>query len=186
MTDKKQREEQKHTIRESTLEQRASSRHKISWFNRLNIRFQFTLILVLLGTFAASQYMLFNKQQKSIYQEEVERASFMADGLSRSLQTLMLSGNASYAIDWIKRISESPEMITVQVIRQDHSQAFLDGRTLNAVNKHLESELFTRPIYPSREITDIQTSWFSEALAGKEFSHLDEENSTLTFLLPIN
>ena len=176
-------EEQTKTIRESTLEKRVSNR--ISWFNRLNTRFQLTLIAVLLITFAASQYLLFSKQKVSIYQEEQERAAFMADGLSRSLQTLMLSGNASYAVDWLDRISNSPELISAQVIRNDQREAFLDGDTLSAVNRYLESDLFTRPLHASRQITDIDSHSFAKATAGEQISNLDEENGTLTFLLPI-
>ncbi|NWF39116.1 diguanylate cyclase [Mariprofundus sp. NF] len=185
MTDNRVREEQKQTIRERALNKSGSNTNRISWLNRLNSRFQLTLIVVLLVSFAASQYLLFSKQQVSIYQEEVERASFMADGLSRSLQTLMLSGNASYAVDWLDRISNSPELLSVQVIRKDQSEAFLDGKTLDAVNRHLESELFTRPLHASRQVTDIDADSFAKAKDGEQLSNLDESNGTLTFLLPI-
>lgn len=140
---------------------------------------------MLLITFAASQFLLFNKQKISIYQEEVERASFMANGLSNSLQTLMLSGNASYAVDWLDRISRSPELLTAQVIRKDLSEAFLDGETLNAVNSHLESKLFSRPLHPARKVSDIDPAPFAKAYAGQPQNNLDEEKGTLTFLLPI-
>jgi len=162
-----------------------NTNNKISWANRLNTRFQLTLILVLLVAFATSQYLLFSKQKTSIYQEEVERAAFMADGLSRSLQTLMLSGNAEYATDWIERISGSPELLTVQVIRKDHSQAFLDGETLHAVNSYMGEEHFSRILEPAKKITDLDNDAFAKAVAGHEFSKLDEDSGKLTFLLPI-
>ena len=141
---------------------------------------------MLLATFAVSQFILFNKEKQVIYQDEVDRAAFMADGLSRSLQTLMLSGNASFATDWLQRISESPELLTVQVIRKDQSEAFLDGKTIITVNRHLDSDAFNRPVHPSRIISDIDKESFSGAANGQQFSKLDEENGTLTFLLPIN
>ncbi|WP_157819223.1 diguanylate cyclase domain-containing protein [Mariprofundus aestuarium] len=141
---------------------------------------------MLLATFAVSQYLLFTEQQESIYQEEVERASFMADGLSNSLQTLMLSGNASYAIDWLDRISESPELLTVQVLRKDQTEAFLDGQTLNNVNAHLESELFSRPLRSPRKVTDIDATSFAKVVNGQQFNELNEATGELTFLLPIN
>ena len=179
----REREEQTDTIRESILRKSASNR--INWFNRLNTRFQLTLIAVLLVTFTGSQYLLFSNQQRSIYQEEIERAEFMADGLSRSLQTLMLSGNASHAIDWLNRISKSPELLTAQVIRKDHTEAFLDGETLDAVNSYLESDLFSRPLHSARKVSDIDPVPFAKAVAGQQQSDLDEERGTLTFLLPI-
>lgn len=185
MTDSREREGQKQNTKERALDKCGSNTSRISWLNRLSSRFQLTLIVVLLVTFASSQYLLFNKQQASIYQEEIERASFMADGLSNSLQTLMLTGNASYAVDWLDRISRSPELLSAQVIRKDQSEAFLDGKTLDAVNRHLASELFTRPIEASRKVTDIDTNAFAKASAGEQISNLDEANGRLTFLLPI-
>ncbi|EAU55744.1 diguanylate cyclase domain-containing protein [Mariprofundus ferrooxydans] len=162
-----------------------NTKNKISWSNRLNTRFQLTLILVLLVAFASSQYLLFSKQKASIYQEEVERAAFMADGLSRSLQTLMLSGNAEYATDWIERVSKSPELLIVQVIRKNHYQAFLDGKTLDAVNSYLDENRFSRALKPAKKITDLDPAAFAKAVAGNEFSKLDEASGKLTFLLPI-
>ena len=79
----------------------------------------------MLATFAVSQYVLLSKEKESVYQEEVERAAFMADGLSRSLQTLMLSGNAADAADWLERLSESPELLTVQVVRKDQNELII-------------------------------------------------------------
>jgi len=128
---------------------------------------------------------LFSKEKTSIYQEEVERASFMADGLSRSLQTLMLSGNAAYAIDWLERVSESPELLTVQVIRKNHKEAFLDGETLDAVNAYLEGNVFSRALDSTRMITDLDGNLFEKAAEGHISSTLDELNGRLTFLLPI-
>ncbi|OIO73296.1 MAG: hypothetical protein AUJ57_04660 [Zetaproteobacteria bacterium CG1_02_53_45] len=160
--------------------------NRISWINRLGTRFLISLILVLLATFAVSQYLLFSKEKESIYQEEVERAAFMADGLSRSLQTLMLSGNASYAVDWLARISESPELLTAQVIRKDQNEAFLDGKTIEQVNRHLDTDAFNRPLHPSRSIPDIDQDAFAKAVNGQSSSLMDESQGTLTFLLPIN
>ena len=110
----------------------------------------------------------------------------MADGLSRSLQTLMLSGNVEYARDWLERISQSPQLLTVQVIRKDKSEAFLDGNTLNKVNAHLGGKMFRRPLLPSHVITDIDPDSFAQAVDGKELSQLDKVTDKLTFLLPIN
>ncbi len=152
----------------------------------MSTRFQISLILVLLATFAVSQFILFSKEKQLIYDDEVERAAFMADGLSRSLQSLMLSGNASYAVDWLERIAQSPELLTVQVIRKDQHEAFLDGKTIAQVNRHLDSDAFNRPIHPSRIVSDIDDDSFTKAVNGQQFSKLDEANSTLTFLLPIN
>ena len=133
----REREKQTITIKGRALEKSGSNTNRINWFNRLNSRFQLTLILVLLATFAVNQFLLFNKQKSSIYQEEIERASFMADGLSSSLQTLMLSGNASYAIDWLSRVSKNPELLDIQVIRKDHTAAFVAGKTVDTVNRYL-------------------------------------------------
>ncbi|ATX82279.1 PAS domain S-box-containing protein/diguanylate cyclase (GGDEF) domain-containing protein [Mariprofundus ferrinatatus] len=172
-------------IRGRALKKSISKPNRIRWLNRLNTRFQITLILVLLSTLAVSQFLLFNNQKSSIYEEEVERASFMADGLSRSLQTLMLSGNAEFAIDWIERVSESPQLLSVQVLRKDQSEAFRDGHTIAEVNRFLDSDAFNRPLLPTRKISDIDSDAFAEPLRGKSFSSLDEERAELTFLLPI-
>lgn len=109
----------------------------------------------------------------------------MADGLSRSLQTLMLSGNAEFATDWIARISESPQLLSVQVIRKDMSEAFRDGDTLAKVNGFLDTDAFKRETLAPRKINDIKISEFAKPLIGETASRLDEKHGELTFLLPV-
>lgn len=109
----------------------------------------------------------------------------MADGLSRSLQTLMLSGNASYATGWLKRVAESPELLNIQILRKDQSQAFLDGKTIHQVNQFLGSDHFSRPLQGPLKSEDIQSASFKQALDAKTVSLLDNKSNKLTLLLPI-
>ena len=131
------------------------------------------------------QFLLLNKQQQDIYAEEVDRAAFMADGLKHSLQTLMLSGQASYATDWLDRLITNPELKQVQVIRVDQHEAFKDTKTIKQVNHYLQSNQFERTSKPAQKVIDIDSSAFSKAIQGEASSILDEEAGELTFLLPV-
>jgi len=178
-------QKQELTIPSSDIETQTSELKAISWTNQLNTRFHLALVFILVSTFAIGQFLLLDKQKQDIYAEEIDRAAFMADGLTHSLQTLMLSGQASYATDWLARLSESPELKQVQVIRKDQHEAFHDTDTIKQVNRHLQSELFDRPHRAAQKITDIDSQAFNDALQGKKSSSLNEQAGELTFLLPV-
>ena len=131
------------------------------------------------------QFLLLNKQEQDIYAEEVDRAAFMAGGLKHSLQTLMLSGQASYATDWLDRLITNPELKQVQVIRVDQHEAFQDTKTIKQVNHYLQNNQFERVSRPARKVTDIDHDAFNKAIQGESSSLLDEEAGELTFLLPV-
>jgi len=109
----------------------------------------------------------------------------MADGLKHSLQTLMLSGNASYATDWLERLSENPELKQIQVLRINQDEAFHDTKTITQVNNYLDSELFDRVAKPVHRVTDLDQLAFSKAIQGEASSTLNENDGELTFLLPV-
>ncbi|MES0371370.1 MAG: diguanylate cyclase [Mariprofundaceae bacterium] len=140
---------------------------------------------MLLVTLSISQYLLLNKQETSILKEEAERAEFMANGLLSSLQTLMLSGDATYAHDWLERLSDNPEILKLQIIRTDGNEAFRDLSTVQKVSQYLETDQFNRAALPAETISDLSTDDFKAAGNGKSSFILDEEKSNLTFLLPI-
>lgn len=174
----------KQKITSSDSPQKSAS-GKVLWINRLNTRLLLTVVALLLLTLSVSQYLLLIQQEKSILKEEAERAEFMANGLLSSLQTLMLSGEATYAQDWLERLSGNPEILKLQIIRTDGAEAFQDLSTTHKVNAYLETDQFNRSALPARAITDLTASNFKAATGGKSSFMLDEEKNNLTFLLPI-
>ncbi len=156
------------------------------WIHRLNTRFILTVTVVLLTTLAISQYLILSRIEATIIKEESGRAELLATGLMSSLQTLMLSGDGGYARDWIDRLSKNPDIETVQVIRKDGKEAFLDRETIHKVNAHMQSDFFQRPALPAKQVTDIPVNQFSRAVEGKASTIMDEDHELLTFLLPIH
>ncbi len=141
---------------------------------------------MLLITLAFSQYLILSRLEATIIKEESSRAELLANGLMSSLQTLMLSGDGDHARDWIARLSKNPEIQSLQIIRRDGSEAFLDNETINKVNAYMESDFFKRPALPANRISDLPRESFTRAASGKEQSILNEESENLTFLLPIH
>ncbi len=164
----------------------AGSFVKIAWIHRLHTRFILVTTFVLLLTLALSQYLLLTRQEENILQEESNRAEFLAIGLMSSLQALMLSGDATYARDWIERLSENPEIDQIQVIRTDGMEAFLDTTTMERVNAYLQTDYFDRTPLPARRVVDLPTETFRHTVQGNKSLILDKEKGKLTLLLPIN
>ncbi|MDX8387846.1 MAG: diguanylate cyclase [Ghiorsea sp.] len=161
------------------------NRTKVAWFNRLHTRVLLSIASILVISLVVSQGLLLQKQEESILQDEAKRAEFMANGLLSSLETLMLSGDATFAHDWIERVTSNPEVISLQVFRPDGNEAFHDLITLKKVNKTLGEKVFNRKALPSTKAYDVNDPDFLKAKAGDQVYNLNENNAQLTFFLPI-
>lgn len=172
-------------IESSTASTAKPLREELPWFRRLNTHFIVGVSVVLLTTLAISQYLILSKLESTIIREEISSTELLANGLMSSLQTLMLSGDGDHARDWINRLSENSKIKTLQVIRRDGSEAFLDDKTIAKVNGYMESDFFRRPSLPGNRITDISQEAFALAANGSEKFIMNEKSESLTFLLPV-
>jgi len=77
-------------------------------------------------------------------QEEQERALTTARSLEASLRTIMVTGSAHIARDWISRVAAMPDIADVHIYRTDGSEAFVDQKTLTAVNNWLGEPRFAQ------------------------------------------
>ncbi|MDH5543912.1 MAG: HAMP domain-containing protein, partial [Nitrospinota bacterium] len=71
-----------------------------------------------------------------------ERITVLSGTMSASLKSMMLSGNASILLDWIKNIKRANNGSIIQVLRRSGSEAFSDGETIDKVNRFLEANIF--------------------------------------------
>jgi len=71
-----------------------------------------------------------------------ERITLLSGTISSSMKSIMLSGNASILLDWIKNVKKANSGAIIQVLRKSGGEAFADGETITAVNNFLETDIF--------------------------------------------
>ncbi|WP_018295343.1 ATP-binding protein [Mariprofundus ferrooxydans] len=112
-------------------------------------------------------------------QGERERALTTAKSLEASLRSIMLTGNAPIAHDWIKRVSKLPDVSSVRIYRTDGVEAFVDQKTLSAVNGWLgEPHFAMHPVERApaqvpdklakvfKSVADSETPWLRKDESG--------------------
>lgn len=119
--------------------------------------------------------------------EEQERATSTANTLVASLQSIMLSGSANIAQDWIHRVSSLPDVAEARVYRTDGKEAFADHATLKAVNDWLGERQFERPDTgrPPAEVAGDLAGLFAKAADGDKPVVSAKGMDGVTLLYPI-
>ncbi len=138
------------------------------------------VVAIVLGASLTAAYL---HSEHRIMQNEKGRAIFAAKGLKDSLKTLMLAGQASKAVSWLKRLNSDPTYALVQVIRRDGTLAFRDLSTQNKVNKFLGDKTFSREVLPAQRAKGISPGLIKEAVAGATV--VDTTDDRLSVLLPV-
>jgi diguanylate cyclase (GGDEF)-like protein/PAS domain S-box-containing protein len=121
---------------------------------------------------------------RAIDEEGLEQAAAHAQTMLATLQTLMLSGQATQVRDWMQRMHNHQDVVDINILRVDGSEAFTDTSTINAVNEFLGHKRFSRePLAPLQPQAPIDR-FFTRALRGETgFSRSD--SGYFTFYLPI-
>lgn len=128
---------------------------------------------------------LWKKQKATILKQEEKRAEFMVRSLEPSLQFFMLRANGTLVRKWLNKVSQTPGMIKVQIIRRDGTEAFRDLETIKLVNSEIGVERFRRKPLPIFKVPDIPRQEFDLALKGQPATFFDLAEDRLTYLLPI-
>ncbi len=120
-------------------------------------------------------------------QGEQERALTMAKSLEASLRSIMLTGNAPIAHDWINRVSKLPDVSGVRIYRTDGVEAFIDQKTLTAVNGWLNEAHFgmrAEERAPVRVPDRLANAFKSVAESATPWLRKDDDG-TMTLFYPI-
>lgn len=159
-------------------------RPRIAWYQSLKTRILATLISVLVVTLGITLTIAVQKQPQLILKQARQQAYSMAHAILPGLKTLMLTGEATYASDWLQRMRSHSELAGVEILRRNGSEAFHDLETLRQVNAFLGSEMFSREASRPFAPKDLPAADLRRAAGGTPVT-IDRGNS-LTFLLPIH
>lgn len=115
--------------------------------SKIKLRKIGTRILALVGACVAIVVITFG-QIYAVRQEETIRAlserdmQRLMESVTRSLESIMLPGQASLAQSYAERLKTVPDVVDFRIMRSDGNEAFRDNRTLEAVNARLGSRAF--------------------------------------------
>lgn len=119
----------------------------MNYSSRFKVRSIGTRILALVGVCVAVVVVIFG-QIYAARQEQTIRAlsdrdmQRLMENVIRSLETVMLPGQASLAQAFVERLKADPEVKDFRILRSDGNETFRDNRTIEAVNTRLGDRVF--------------------------------------------
>ncbi len=150
----------------------------------LSVRVALFIAVLLLGLVLLVGMVLERQLATAIEDEAVEQAELHAQTLLGSLQSLMLNGNGTLAQEWLDRLQGVKGIEQVAVWRRDGRPAFTDLETVQAVNRYLGQERFSRqPLSPPA--TRPPPVLFERALAGESVYDVQAHDGLTSVALPI-
>jgi diguanylate cyclase (GGDEF)-like protein/PAS domain S-box-containing protein len=152
---------------------------------RLTSRFALGLTALLLLVLSVGLGLLWADIRSSILAEEEHRAESLVQGLTPSLETLMLTGEALLVRDWLARVARQPWVLRIEVLRPDGTLAFRDLATLERVNQRLGAQRFRREALPTQVADDVPQPALEAAFAGDHVRLSQRPEGALTQLVPI-
>ena len=160
---------------------------------RLEWEIMGVIVCTLLIGFAVLTVLNIKSNTNSLIEQEKAKFDMMAVSLTKSIENMMISGNAPIVGGWIQDLREADLVRTLQVLRTDGTEAFKDNRTIDDVNSKLGVEAFKRVYKAESSIEGAgleyeDDSRFQSVLStGKNESFLDvvSGEEAITTLFPI-
>ena len=152
------------------------------------------LILTFAGISAVGLMLLawfYIEQQKDILYRQNERMmGRVSQGVIEGLQTLMLAGYADAAREFTAKQKNVEDVVDLRILRVDGSEALLDNKTINDVNRRMRANLFeSREKETTRQILPVDSPELQRAVKTGQISKIYGANESgekyLTFIAPI-
>ncbi|MEO5366233.1 MAG: diguanylate cyclase [Magnetococcus sp. WYHC-3] len=90
-----------------------------------------------------SMLVFFTQHQRQSTLEQNERTvRLMVESISRGLQTVMLSGYADIAQNYVENIKSIPAILEFRIMRVTGEEAFKDNRTIDEINRRSGGQAF--------------------------------------------
>jgi len=150
----------------------------------LGTRLALIISLVLLFLVIGAGTMIDRQLTRAIHEEGRQQAAAHAQTMLVTLQTLMLSGQATQVRDWMQRMRRQQDVIDINILRVDGSEAFTDLSTINSVNTYLGTVQFSRKSAMPELQHLFDEKLFLQALQGEAVAR-HSRTGFLTFYLPI-
>ena len=113
-----------------------------SGFRSLGHRILLVLTLVLGAAAAISGHFYAARSAETIAEHGARDAQRLLESVTRSIETLMLPGQAALAQSYAERLKRMPEVVDFRIMRTDGSEAFRDNATIDEVNARLGTRSF--------------------------------------------
>lgn len=147
---------------------------------RIRHRLLASLAIVLCLGFIAMAYFYNKAVEDSILTEYQRTLHRLTDSVVMSIETIMSESHAEIMPEYAKRLKAVPGIIDFRIARIDGTEAYLDNRTINAVNERVGERLF-EPRPNERRAEQVFLAGdpdIGRLFAGKEFVSRVETSST--------
>ena len=150
----------------------------------LGTRLVLIISLVLSVLMITAGVIIDRQLTRAIYEDGRHMAETHAQLMSVTLQTLMLSGQATQVRNWIQQVQKEQDVIDVYILRNDGTEAFTDTSTIAAINQYLGEQRFSRQSITATHLPIEIDELFNQALTGDVVSHRSP-SGFLTVYMPL-
>ena len=129
-------------------------------------------------------------QERQIIENNESTMTKVTDSVSHGLQAVMLGGYADIAQSYAMSLKNVKQISDFRIMRTDGTEAFLDNKTIDNVNKRKSEVLFEpRDTESARVVLPSDDNALTEAIASESTTKFYATNAngerTLTFVTPI-
>ena len=111
---------------------------------RLSMKFTLLLGLLLAFLLGVGLYLIDQRGQYLIRQDEIARVTATAETTISGLKGIMLDGRGDTTQAWLRRVAAQPSIDFARIYRLNGVEAFNDLETVQAVNRFLSEPRFSR------------------------------------------
>ena len=150
--------------------------------NRIRHKLLITLAIALSLGFATIAYFYTKAVEASIISEYKRTLHRLTDTVTMNIETIMKENHAEIMPDMARRLKTMPGVIDFRIARIDGTEAYIDNKTIDAVNKRLGEEAFLRrngSNEPS-QVFALNDPGVAQALRGEDGVLVESDGSEAT------
>lgn len=137
---------------------------------RIRHKLLIVLAIALSLGFTAIAYFYTVTVEKSILQDYQRTLHRLTDTVVMNVETIMKENHAEIMPDYAQRLKQLPGIMDFRIARPDGSEAYIDNKTIDAVNALLGTSTFARRTeeLQAPKVFDVDAPGAAEALTGRE------------------
>lgn len=138
--------------------------------HRIRHKLLIVLAIALSLGFTSIAYFYTITVEKSILQDYQRTLHRLTDTVVMNIETIMKENHAEIMPDYAQRLKQLPGIMDFRIARPDGSEAYIDNKTIDAVNARLGTTAFERrsDVEQAPKVFDVNEPGAMEALTGRE------------------
>ena len=138
--------------------------------HRIRHKLLIVLAIALSLGFTSIAYFYTVTVEKSILQDYQRTLHRLTDTVVMNIETIMKENHAEIMPDYAQRLKRLPGIMDFRIVRPDGSEAYIDNKTIDAVNARLGTTAFERrsDAEEAPKVFDVGDPGALEALTGQE------------------